>query len=67
MICHERVALEILRLMIFRKSHEETQLHVLAHLPGILAGVLLVVTDAGLVSSIRGRPITGLAQIRKRN
>ena len=35
------------------------QLHVLAHLPKGSAGVLLVVADAGLVSSIGGRWITG--------
>ena len=35
------------------------QLHMLAHLPGGLADVLLVVADAVLVSSIRGRSITG--------
>ena len=60
---HEQVAWNFIMTM-YRKSHEEMQLHVLPHLREGLAGVLLAVADAGLVSSIRARSITGCPNVK---
>ena len=56
--------LGIFKVPLCRKSHEKMQSHVLAHLPEGLADVLLDVAVAGLVSSIRGRSITGCPNLK---
>ena len=56
--------LGIFKVPLCRKSHQEMQSHVLAQVPEGLADVLLDVAVADLVSSIRGRSITGYPNLR---